>query len=468
MRDMKRIAPALTALLLAAVPLTALAAPPPQEARPVVFVDVSVVPMDRERVLEHQTVVVRGGRIAEIGPSAKVKPPSDAVVVEGRGKFLMPGLAEMHGHLPHPSQGEPVTKAFLTLFVANGVTTVRGMFGFPNHVALRDSVARRETFGPRLFVSSPALSGQSVPDPETGRRLVREHKQAGFDFLKVHEGLSKTSYDAIVATAKEVGIRFGGHIPDAVGLDGALAARQSSIEHLDGYLEALEADDSPIKNADPQTRAAKILDYLDERKIPTLAARTREAGVWNSSTMALWRTFYSTDSVEALQGRPELVYVPKPMVDQWAKQRAGQLQNPDDAKELQRVLQIRDRVLKALSDSGAKLLLGSDAPQLFSVPGFSLHREMEAMSSAGLTPYQILEAGTRNPSEYLGTLAEAGTVEVGKRADLILVDANPLADVRNVAKRSGVMVNGRWVSRAEIDKMLEGIATTIGGKAKAS
>ena len=423
----------------------------------VAFVGVNVVPMDRERVLENQTVVVRDGRIAEIGPSARMKVPEGAERVDGRGKYLMPGLAEMHGHLPHPNQGEEAAALFLRLFVANGVTTVRGMFGFPNHPALRERIARGELFGPTLYAGSPALGGQSVKSPEEARRLVAEHKQAGFDLIKVHEGLSRESYDAVVAAAREAKIPIGGHIPDAVGLEHAIASRQSSVEHLDGYLEALEADDSPIRNADPATRAAKLLDHLDERKIAKLAASTREAGVWNAPTMALWQTIFGGETAEALRAaRPELRFVPPQMVEQWVKQRTGQMQQMGDlGDDGRRILAIRDRILKALVGSGARILLGSDAPQLFSVPGFSLHREMRAMVAAGMTPYQVLEAGTRNPAEYLGAAKEFGTVEVGKRADLILVDANPLADVANVARRSGVMLRGRWYPESELRAMIE-------------
>ncbi|HEV2764301.1 MAG TPA: hypothetical protein VGV38_15080, partial [Pyrinomonadaceae bacterium] len=232
----------------------------------VAFVGVNVVPMDRERVLENQTVVVRDGRIAEIGPAAKTKVPEGALRVEARGKYLMPGLAEMHGHLPHPNTPPAVADSLLLLFVANGVTTVRGMYGFPNHVALRERAARNEILAPTLYVAGPALSGQSVQSPSAADTLVREHKQAGYDLLKVHEGLSREAYDRIVATANEVKIPFGGHVADAVGLPHAIKSRQSSVEHMDGYLEALEADDSPIRNADPQTRAQKLLEHLDERK----------------------------------------------------------------------------------------------------------------------------------------------------------------------------------------------------------
>jgi imidazolonepropionase-like amidohydrolase len=458
-----KIKAALLALMLLIVNCAALARDARRQgAKPqvIAFVGVNVVPMDRERVIENQTVIVRGDRIAEVGPAAKIKVPADALRVEARGKYLMPGLAEMHGHLPHPNQGEALSNSFLLLFVANGVTTVRGMFGFPNHPALRDRINRGEVFGPKLYVAGPAMTGQSVHSPEEGAQKVREYKQAGFDLLKIHEGLPLATYDAIVKTAKEVGLPFGGHIPDAVGLPHALKAGQVTVEHLDGYVEELEADDSPVRNADPMTHAQKFVDYLDERKIPRLVEATREAGAWVVPTMALWQAFMGTESVESLRQRPELKYVPQAMVNQWAQQRAGQLMQNPDPKQGQRVLDLRNKILKALQEGTGKVMLGSDAPQLFSVPGFSLHREMQAMARAGLTPYQILAAGTRNPAVYLKAEGEFGTVEVGKRADLILVDDNPLKDVANVARRSGVVLRGQWLSEDSLRKMLDDLAAT--------
>lgn len=427
---------------------------------PLAFVGVNVVPMDRERIIENQTVIVRGDRIAEIGASANVKVPADALRIDAKGKYLMPGLAEMHGHLPHPNQGEAVANSFLLLFVANGITTVRGMFGFPNHPALRDKIARGELLGPKLYVAGPALSGQSVHSPEEGEQKVREYKQAGFDLLKIHEGLSVAAYDRIVKTANEVGLPFGGHIPDAVGLLHALKSGQATVEHLDGYIEALEADDSPIRNADPSVRAAGLADYLDDRKIPTLVAATREAGAWVVPTMALWQNIFGTESVESLKQRPELKYVPPPMVNQWAQQRAGIMAQNGDPKQGERVLDLRNKILKALQEGTGKVMLGSDAPQLFSVPGYSLHREMQAMARAGLTPYQILAAGTRNPAIYLKAESEFGTVATGKRADLILVDDNPLKDVANLAKRSGVVLRGQWLPQEKLQHMLDDLAAT--------
>ncbi|MEW6735817.1 MAG: amidohydrolase family protein [Acidobacteriota bacterium] len=427
----------------------------------VAFTNVNVVPMDSERIIEKQTVIVQDGRIVEIGPTTKIKIPPAALTIDGQGKYLMPGLAEMHGHLPPPNMSEQLSKSLIFLFVANGVTRVRGMFGFPNHISLREKVANGEIVGPKLYIASPALSGQSVINAEVAEKLVREYKQAGFDLLKVHEGLSKEAYDRIATTAKQLNIPFGGHVADGVGLLHALKAKQISIDHLDGYIEALEADNSPIRNADAQTRAQKLIYNLDERKLPELAAATREAGAWIVPTMALWQTFFGTEAIESLRQRPELKYIPEQMVNQWVTQRANIQQNLKDPETGKRLIEMRNKILKTLANSRVKVLLGSDAPQLFSVPGFSLQREMQAMIDAGLTPYQILESGTRNPALYFNELNEVGTVEVGKRADLILVDGNPLQNVTNVFKRSGVMLRGRWLSASEINKTLDEIATTV-------
>ncbi len=169
---------------------------------PVVFENVTVVPMDRDRVIERQTVVVRDGRIAEIGPAGKVRAPAGATRIEGRGKYLMPGLAEMHGHLPGPQTPPEVTENILFLYVANGVTTVRGMQGHPSQLELRRRVAEGSLLGPALYLAGPALSGQSAPSVEAAQRMVREQKAAGYDLLKIQEGLSREVYDAIVAAAK--------------------------------------------------------------------------------------------------------------------------------------------------------------------------------------------------------------------------------------------------------------------------
>ena len=239
----------------------------------------------------------------------------------------------------------------------------------------------------------------------------------------------------------------------------ALEVRQTSIDHMDNYLDALEADDSPIRDADPQTRARQLPLHLDERKIPALAQKTREMGVWIVPTMALWEVFNSDESPESLRQRPELRYMPRQTVDQWAAAKQKMLASVDP-KAGARVIEVRKKVLKALYDAGVKIALGTDSPQTFSVPGFSIHREMAIMVACEMKPYDVLRSGTRNVAEYFGTLRETGTVEPGKRADLILLEANPLDDVAHVARRAGVMVRGRWFPESEIQARLEKIAAS--------
>lgn len=429
-----------TALTLAAPAPTPAQAPQAPPGSVVAFVGVHVIPMDRERVLEDRTVIVRDGRIAEIGAADRVAVPEGATRIDARGKYLVPGIAEMHGHLPGPSAPPDLAEDILFLFVANGVTTVRGMQGQPNQFALRDRIERGELIGPTLYLGSPPLAGRSAPDPGTAARRVREFRAAGYDLLKVHEGLALATYDAIAATARELGIRWGGHVADDVGLLHAIRAGQASIDHLDGYVEEIGDDES---------------------RIPALAATARQAGTWHVPTMALWETFLGTP-VDTLQAYPELRYMPRTMVENWADQ-VRNMQSGLDSARATRERDLRRRVLEALDDAGAGILLGSDAPQLFSVPGFSLHREMRVMAEAGLTPYRILESGTRNVAAYFDALDRFGTVEVGRRADLILLEANPLEEVGNLRRRAGVMVRGRWIPESEIRQRLDAIAAKRAG-----
>lgn len=423
------------------------------------FVGVTVVPLDRERVLENQTVVVRAGRIVEVGPAGRTKVPAGAAQIDGRGKFLMPGLADMHAHLfPGEGTANDLAAQQLTLYLANGVTTVRNMIGAPAHVRLRERVKEGKLLGPTLYTAGPPFTGKEAVSPEVAVQMVAAQKQAGYDFLKMHEGLKPEVYEAIVAAARKAGIPFAGHVTATVGLPRALAARQASIEHLDGYLQALVPESSPVPPPPSQVVLGPVLEQIDERGLPALAARTRDAGVYNTPTLALFKIVVSADDPAEFSKWPELLYVPAKMREGFVKQKAGINANEAPLAERKRYLELRDHVVKALYDAGAKLLVGPDSPQLFLVPGFGTHREMAAMAEAGLTPYAVLQAATRNAAEYFGAAGEVGTVEAGKRADLVLLDANPLQTVANASRIAGVMVRGRWLPRAELDRMLDEIA----------
>ena len=436
-----------------------------------VFTNVTVIPMDRERTLPGQTVVVRDGVIAAVGSAAAVRVPAGAQRVDGQGKYLMPGLAEMHAHIPGASAPAQLINDIMFLYVANGITTIRGMLGAPNQLLLREQTRRGEVLGPTIFVGAPSLNGNSAATPPVAARLVREHKSAGYDFLKLHPGLTREVYDTIVATARAVGITFAGHVSADVGIEHTLASRQSTVDHLDGYVEGATSDAVRARLRTGQVPFAEMVRSVDEARIQWLAGETRAAGVWNVPTAFLWESFFSPEDPETMAARPEMRYAPAQMVSGWTQQKRNRIQadrnngvTPEDAR---RYLQARRRVLKALADSGAGLLMGTDSPQMFNVPGFAMHREVALMVEVGLTPYQVLESGTRNVASYaandLGLDGKFGTVAVGNRADLLLLDANPLEDVRNLTRRAGVMVRGRWLPANEIDRRLEELARRNAG-----
>jgi imidazolonepropionase-like amidohydrolase len=414
-----------------------------QPAKVVAFTNVTAVPMDADKVVPNQTVVVTGDRITAVGPSKTTRIPEGATRIDGQGKFLMPGLAEMHGHIPPPSAPRDLVENVMFLYVAAGVTTVRGMQGAPGQLDLREAAKRGDIVAPTLYLAGPQFSGNAVKSAEDAVTRVRQQKSEGWDLLKVQEGLSPPAYEAMAKTANEVGIRFGGHVPDEVGLLRALDLGQDTLDHIDGYIEHLDG-------------RARI---VDDKGVQELVQRTRKAGAWIVPTMVVWETLQGPVTLESRTGFQELRYLPAAQIEQWTKSLDTRLKNPQYNPGQAKVhIDNRMRLLKALHAGGVGILLGSDAPQQFNVPGFSLHREMHRMADAGMSPYEIVKSGTANVGQYFKDQDTFGTIAVGQRADLMLVEANPLQGVGNMEKRSGVMVRGRWFPASEIDARLAKIA----------
>ena len=422
---------------------------------PVAFENVTVIPMDRERAVEGQTVVVRGRRIAAMGSAGQVDVPSGAERIDGSGKYLIPGMAEMHGHIPSPQAGEETIDRVLYLFIANGITTVRGMLGHPYHLELRQQIASGERIGPQIFAASPSINGNSVPDAETAWRVVSEYRASGYDLLKIHPGVRRDVYDEIVATAKREGIPYAGHVPAEVGLEHALETGMASVEHMDGFVELLAGADASTPS---QFFGYNLVESVDESKIAALARATRDAGTWVTPTQVLFENRFLGDPEETA-ARPEMRFVAEGTLQQWVTRTNNAREQLNVTPESgARFIELRRKLIKALHDEGAGLILGADAPQVFNVPGYATVQELEAMVAAGLTPYEALEVGTKNPARYLGKSESFGTIEVGKRADLILLEANPLDNIENVRQRAGVMVAGRWLSADEIEGRLAELA----------
>lgn len=423
-------------------------------AESIAIVNVNVIPMTSEVVLPGRSVIVTDGKIVAIGDVDTTALPEDAAIIDGTDRYVMPGLAEMHAHVPGGSSQD--LERVLSLFLANGVTVMRGMLGRPAHLKLRQQLADGVITGPRLFTSGPSFNGNSVTGPDQAAAMVREQFRDGYDFLKIHPGLSLAEFTAVADTANELHMPFAGHVPEDVSVEQALAAGIATIDHLDGYMVSLL-----VANDDPSGGyggffGVFLADHADERKIDGIAAATSAAGVWNVPTQSLFEHLVSAEDPQRMAERPEMKYVSAGTVDGWKQTKIEVMQdalyNPEIAA---RAIDLRRKLILALHRSGAGLLLGSDAPQVFNVPGFSIHRELKMLVEAGLSPFEALQTGTVYPASFLNQEDIFGTLQTGLEADLVLLDGNPLQNIENSRRIHGVMIRGRWLSRQDLGRLLE-------------
>lgn len=406
-----------------------------------VFVGVHVVPMDRDVVLENQTVIVRDGAIVAIGATDLVRVPDGATVIEGKGRFLMPGLADMHVHT--------LLERDFVLFLANGVTTVRNLWGMPMHLQWQERARQGALDGPWFETVGPIIDGVpavwpgsiSVRDPDAARTEVRRQYELGFRMVKTYDNLTFDGWRAIVDQAHELGMRVVGHVPKSVSLREALAAGQHTIEHFTGYYH----ERRPLT---PEEMQADVES--------TLLSTT-----WNCPTLTVIRNLGMMEDPAALEARPEMRFVAPSMRSMWSPKRDFRFQNMDETgfESLRQRFGNMLLLTRRLHERGGRLLLGTDTPNPFVVPGFSIHDELALFVEAGLTPYEALRTGTVNAAEALDQPGAFGVVRVGARADLLLLEKNPLEDVAHVKRPLGVCVRGRWFDRETLDGRLEALAT---------
>jgi hypothetical protein len=423
--------------------------PAGQQPAVVAIEHVSVIPMDRDRVLPDQTVIVRDGRIAGVAAAASAAVPAGATRLDGRGRFLIPALSELHAHVPAGQAGGHAERV-LFMYVASGIGTIRSMLGDPSHFSLRDRARRGEIVAPAMYLAGPSFNAKTSTVPQEVASRVAEQKAAGYDLLKIHPGVPRGAFEALASAAVKDGIRFAGHVPAEVGLSRALEAKYWTIDHMDGYVEALTPPGGPAA----QSFGVNLVGRVDETRIPAIVAATRSAGVAIVPTQSLVEHQYGPDDVEKMRAWPEMRYASPAELTQWA---AAKQKNVEafPLEHRQRYIALRRRLIKALHDGGVPILLGSDAPQTWNVPGFSIHRELVTYVAAGLSPYEALVTGTRAVASHLGTLERAGTIEAGKRADLVLLEGNPLQDIFQTSRIVGVMNGGRWLPKSEIDARLK-------------
>lgn len=418
---------------------------------------VNLIPMTFDGVLKNQTLVIRDGRISDICDSELKCTPPGARVIDGAGKYLIPALADMHNHLDgfaydgKEQTAERTRRQMLRQYVTFGVAVLRDPTNGPEILQVRDKVERGELLGPRIFAAPGIIEGdpplfpgpRSFTSPELAAQYVRDAAHRGFNLIKVYSTLSLPVFDAVMDAAKASGLSVAAHVPIEVPLDHALAKGLRSIEHLTGYDVACAAPS--VKMRPSRLDIYQGWAWCTPKKIKELAQLTAKYQVWNVPTLSLWDNTV-TDLDRPARNAGEIGRYEHPATERgldWLYTLYG----PRERAGITGTRSVRLALVKALSDAGAPLMVGSD----ISAPGYIVHREMAVFVEAGLTPYQALRAATVEPARYLQMEGDFGVLAKGARADVLLLDANPLADIHNTRKIHGLMIHGRWWSQEQIE-----------------
>jgi imidazolonepropionase-like amidohydrolase len=429
-----------------------------------------------------RTVLISGDRIASV---SQAPPPRDVRVIDGRGRFLIPGLCDMHVHLAGVSADPKWSKAtLLPLLIANGVTTVRDMGG--DLAALqswRKETSDGKLIGPRIYCAGPMLDGGKsdppallgIGSPNQGRAAVRELKAKGVDFIKVLSRLDRESYLAIADESKRLGMTFVGHVPNSMRASEASEAGQKSIEHIfysnltfdcSAREKELRRQSTEARAKNDSVRAAKARDEasasFSKEKADKLWQELVRNKTWVVPTLVAMRAI-AQQREEAQSAPPELAYLPPELRKSWSPEEIEKQISPEIARWYFAQFQNDMKIARFLHEAGVQMMAGSDSLDPFNFPGSSLHEELKLLTEAGFTPRQALEAATSKPAEFLKATGEGGwgTIQPGRAADLVLLDADPLADIANTRKISAVIVGGKFFDRAALDRLLEEARTSV-------
>jgi imidazolonepropionase-like amidohydrolase len=466
----------------ASVCLTVGACSRPHKSPDLAITHVSVIDATGSGTQRDMTVVVTGDRIAAIGPSAAAAIARDAQVVDARGKFLIPGLTDMHVHLTGSGEPRGSREYIVPLLVANGVTTARDMGGYVESLKpLREDIRRGKRLGPEIFFAGPYLDGSPpsfqpalvVTNATEAAEDVHTLVQQGVDFIKVQSILGRDAYFAIAAAARRERVVFVGHVPDRVTAAEASDAGQKSIEHLTGVLRACARDEPRLmreqmqpgsKNETPTQLHARevaweqeLLDTYSPQNASDLFDKFARNQTWQVPTLILLQLVaYPTGDAGRTGGNPPAKYVPRSLMQKWkaASAEPSKTMQSAEGSVNRALLQKSFEVVGQMQADGVRILAGTDTGAPFLFPGFALHDELALLVQAGLTPLQALQAATRSPAEFLGKLGTEGTVEPGKIANLLLLDADPLDDIYNTARIRAVVLRGKLLDRRAVDDLL--------------
>jgi len=413
--------------------------------------DVSLVDVKTGEVNKDASIWIKNGKIKAVNPTST---PKKIKKISAYDRWVIPGLSEMHAHVPgNPEYSDRIMK----LFIAHGVTNIRGMLGQPVHLELRKQLNSGYKLGPYLVTSGPSVNGNSVQSPEIAKKTIKEQVAAGYDFHKIHPGLSKESYKVVSETAKKLGSNWGGHISLDVGIIDTIKLGQSTIDHMDGFIEELA-----VRNGGSLENQGFFGFALAEKvKNESIAEIIKELSAYDYSIVAtegLMQSLAGESSIDTLMKNPALRWMPQSVVSNWKSSHEGFWNNESVTKErAKRFLEVRSLLLKEFQNQGVPILLGSDAPQIFNVPGDSLHKEMVFMVEAGLTPLEVLQSGTKNVYEHYKGKHPVGLVAPGMRADLVLLDNNPLEDIRHTRDIYAIVSAGQLLDRKNLDEILKSL-----------
>jgi imidazolonepropionase-like amidohydrolase len=460
----------LWALLLSGTSLWA-DAKPEEQPKPVALEHVTVIDVTGGPARADQTVILTAGRIADLGRSGTVPVPDNAEKVDGTNRFLIPGLWDMHVHI--------AGQFYLPLFVANGVTGVRDMHAFfPDMILrMRDDVKKGKLLGPRIVAAGALVDGVKpfwpgsvvAGNEDEGKKAVQSLKKRGADFIKVYSKLPRPAYLAIAAEAKKEGLVFAGHVPESIGAGEASELGQKSMEHFYGIPRACSTDEDSLRKEEMEAmekleNAAipslmvrtqiKALDSFSDEKAKALFARFVKNGTWQVPTMTVLRAIASLDDAKFIQD-PRIKYMPSYLRVGWNPKNRPSKLTPESIANIKKSYHKAGELLEKMHEAGVPILAGTDTTNPFCFPGFSLHDELALLVQEGkLTPLEALQCATLNPAKFLDMEKDLGTVEKGKIADLVLLQANPLDDIHNTTKIVAVFIGGRLLAQPQLEKML--------------
>ncbi|MEM1152588.1 MAG: amidohydrolase family protein [Pseudomonadota bacterium] len=426
-----------------------------ESRRTLAFVNVNVIPMTGVGLLEKHTVIIDAGQVVAIGPGDSVNVPETAYIIEGEGRFLMPGLSDMHAHVaPLMADGRQADHADMLLYLATGVTTVRNTAGFDGHLPLRSALESGQIVGPRFYTTSPVLEGENavwdfstkVTTAPAAKRAVAEAAEQGYDEIKVYHTLAPAVYDAVIEEAELHDIPVIGHVPFGLGVEHSLSVGQYSIEHFRGYdIDGLAPEILALNGGRNAARFAALLNMSDQR-MDELVAATVAAGTWNCPTLVVNSYLANAGFLEQLLEDPRSEYLPAAIRQRYSSSALLKLFSPESRAMLALVEPRMQTLIGKLHFSGAGLLIGTDTfPSL--IPGFTVIDEMQKFEGAGLTPSEVLKIATADAATYLNDPAISGTIVQGAGTDMILLSANPMEDLANLWALEGVLVRGQWMEK---------------------